>query len=316
MKRHQNVFWLPVLLLVFSLFLVACERPLQDEGVDEVPTEVADEAEVVATEAVEEAEDMATAVTEPEEASTPTVVAEAVGAEEGGAATETPAVAATVEATEEATGGEDESPRPADEGEATAEATATEEATAAATPEATTEATEAATSATEERVHVVQAGETLYRIGLQYGISWVVLAEYNNLPNANAIYAGQELLIPPTEGSDGGTPTPMPPPETAYVVQPGDTLKKIGERFGISWEQIAEDNGIVNPNLIYVGQELIIAAPDPGDTPPATHTVTAGETLFTISLLYGVAWTDIAEANNLTSPYIIYPGQTLVIPGG
>jgi LysM repeat protein len=45
------------------------------------------------------------------------------------------------------------------------------------------------------------------------------------------------------------------------------------------------------------------------------HEVRPGDTLFKISLRYGVNWMDIAAANNLQPPYLIYPGQMLVIPG-
>ncbi len=37
-----------------------------------------------------------------------------------------------------------------------------------------------------EIIHVVQPGENLYRIGLKYGLSWVAIAEYNGLANADA----------------------------------------------------------------------------------------------------------------------------------
>lgn len=43
-----------------------------------------------------------------------------------------------------------------------------------------------------------------------------------------------------------------------YVVKRGDTLSGIAERFGTSYQVIARDNGISNPNLIYAGQKLII----------------------------------------------------------
>ena len=49
---------------------------------------------------------------------------------------------------------------------------------------------------------------------------------------------------------------------------------------------------------------------------PSTLIVQEGETLFIISQQYGVSWPDIAEANNLAPPYIIYAGQSLIIPGG
>ncbi|MFZ1397030.1 MAG: LysM domain-containing protein, partial [Candidatus Promineifilaceae bacterium] len=103
--------------------------------------------------------------------------------------------------------------------------------------------------------------------------------------------------------------------ETTYIVQAGDNLFRIGLKFGISWVQIAEANGLVNPNLIAAGDELKIPVDTPGPAPAFSHVVKPGETLFLISLQYGVAWPTIAEANNITSPYVIYVGQTLEIPG-
>lgn len=239
-----------------------------------------------------------------------------------GEATATPGEAAAEEMAEEQPPAAPEATEEATT-EATEEATAeaTEEATVEAAGEATAEATEAAAEATtattgEERIHVVQRGENLYRIGLQYGISWVVLAQYNNLPNASALTVGQELRIP-ADPNAGGAPTPTPtrPPaaETTYVVQPGDTLARIARSFNVSWQAIAEANGLVNPNRIFVGQVLKI--PGSAPAPQLTHTVQPRETLFLIALQYGVPWTSIASANNLTAPYVIYPGQTLIIPG-
>ena len=150
------------------------------------------------------------------------------------------------------------------------------------------------------QTHTVAVGENLYRIGLKYSISWVTLASYNNLPNADAIKVGQILNIP----SDGGLeiePTPSPLTETTYVVQAGDNLFRIGLKYGIAWTQIAEANGILNPTQLKVGQELKIPVEAPDPTPQTTHLVKSGETLFLISLQYGMAWTAVAEANE---PYL------------
>ena len=162
-------------------------------------------------------------------------------------------------------------------------------------------------------VHIVQAGENLYRIGLQYNVSWVAIAEANNLPNANAIYVGQQLTIPTAEAAPEGTPAGD---EVTHVVQAGETLHTIGLQYNVSWTQIAEANGLVNPNYIVVGQVLKIPASAPGPAPQFVHTVQAGETLFILALRYGVVWTDIAAANDIEAPYVIFPGQQLVIPGG
>jgi len=47
---------------------------------------------------------------------------------------------------------------------------------------------------------------------------------------------------------------------------------------------------------------------------PRTHYVTWGETLYKIGVQYGVWWTDLAVANNLSNPDRIYIGQTIIIP--
>ncbi len=167
--------------------------------------------------------------------------------------------------------------------------------------------------------HTVQPGENLYRIGLQYGVSWVALARYNNIYNPNYIYAGQVLQIPggstPPPVPDPAPPVENPPNYVNYTVKPGDTLGKISQAFGVRPDVIAEVNGIVNPNLIYVGQVLKIPTSSPEAPPSTTHVVQRGETLYKISLQYGVYWLSIAQANNIWPPYVIYAGQTLVIPG-
>ena len=165
-------------------------------------------------------------------------------------------------------------------------------------------------------VHIVQAGDNLYRIGLQYNVSWVAIAEANNLPNANTIYVGQQLTIPSADAAPEETPPDDDTEEITHVVQAGETLHTIGLQYNVSWTQIAEANGLVNPNYIVVGQVLKIPTSAPGPAPQFVHTVKAGETLFILALRYGVVWTDIAAANDIEAPYVIFPGQQLVIPGG
>jgi murein DD-endopeptidase MepM/ murein hydrolase activator NlpD len=63
-------------------------------------------------------------------------------------------------------------------------------------------------------------------------------------------------------------------PNQEYVVQKGDTLSKIGQKFGVQWKDIASLNQIKNVNLIRVGQKLKI----PGKTQTATTTATQTDT--------------------------------------
>lgn len=43
-----------------------------------------------------------------------------------------------------------------------------------------------------------------------------------------------------------------------YAVRKGDNLSSIAARYGTTWQKIAQDNGLANPDLIYPGQRLKI----------------------------------------------------------
>jgi LysM repeat protein len=110
-------------------------------------------------------------------------------------------------------------------------------------------------------VHVVSAGQNLFRIALQYNVDVYQLAQFNNIPNMNLILVGQQINIPNCSG--GVVITPAPGGGTAtcsspYMVQQGDTLYKISLRCGVSVMSIASANGISNINLILINQQLNI----------------------------------------------------------
>jgi LysM repeat protein len=111
-------------------------------------------------------------------------------------------------------------------------------------------------------IHIVRWGETLYSIARRYGTSVNALVRTNGLRNANYIYAGQRLRI---AGSSGGTSggssggSSASGGGTVHVVQRGQTLHSIAQRYGTTAAAIAATNGLRNPNFIYVGQRLRIS---------------------------------------------------------
>ncbi len=104
--------------------------------------------------------------------------------------------------------------------------------------------------------------------------------------------------------------------ERKHVVQPGETLSVIAEKYDISMAQLMEINGISDPNALRVGQELTLPDPNaPTPTPkPQIHVVSAGEALGAIAAAYDVSEESILEANNLSSGTELKWGQRLVIP--
>ena len=111
---------------------------------------------------------------------------------------------------------------------------------------------------------------------------------------------------------------------TTHVVQAGENLFRIALRYGVTVDALMAANNLSSPNLIYVGQVLIIPSGAAGAPAPAaesagggegvTHTIARGETLFSVARQYGVTINAIMAANGIADPNRIYAGQTLAIP--
>lgn len=219
--------------------------------------------------------------------------------------------------------------------------------------------------------HTVQPGENLFRIALRYGLTTEQLAAANGIYDPSLITVGQVLIIPagavipgatPTSTSVatvGVTPTPQPvqpaleppapvvtepdvvtaPPTTkiiaSYVVQSGDTLLKIAEKFDISTFEILSANNITNPNLIYPGENIVIPEKlPPGATPPPPVAPAAPQGNKVILVVLGQQMVYAYENNKLVrstlastglpytptvqgtyAVYVKYPAQLMYGPG-
>jgi len=152
--------------------------------------------------------------------------------------------------------------------------------------------------------YTVRRGDTLYSIAARFNTTVEELRRLNNLSD-NTIYVGQKLKVPgPASEGEGGT--------TEYIVQPGDTLFSIAQRFGVDVHELARINNITDPSTIYVGQKLIIPVSPSKST--KLYKVQPGDTLSQIAEKFGVSMQAIMELNGITDPDQIYVGQVLRIP--
>lgn len=92
-------------------------------------------------------------------------------------------------------------------------------------------------------------------------------------------------------------PEPTPTPPSIYIVQPGDTLFDIAQRYGISVDLLVAANGIQDETLIAVGQSLVIPPPPAEPAVMVEHTILPGETLRTVSKQYQVPELDLVKDN-------------------
>jgi LysM repeat protein len=104
--------------------------------------------------------------------------------------------------------------------------------------------------------YTVQLGDTLAQIAMLHNVSVQAIVEANDLPNPDVISAGQVLTIPQPEQPTNGQ---------MYIIQPGDMLIQIAMVYGVSVDEIVAANGLTDPNMISIGQAIVIPtgpAPD------------------------------------------------------
>lgn len=116
------------------------------------------------------------------------------------------------------------------------------------------------TSTASAQYHSVAAGETLYRISKNYGVTVELLRAWNNLSD-NTISVGQRLKVTESSSSATSTSTYSQPSSTAsaqyHSVAAGETLYRISKNYGVTVEQLRAWNNLPD-NTISVGQRLII----------------------------------------------------------
>jgi LysM repeat protein len=196
----------------------------------------------------------------------------------------------------------------------------------------------------DSNIYLIDAGtggRGKYSIS-NFKASWGVLGNMAITAQGEQSKAPAEEPAQEKDTSGGASPSGK-----TYTVKSGDFLSKLAQEWGISWQNLAALNNIVYPYIIYPGQVLKTGlgsdekaptpkptktpkpTPKPTKTPEptpeptkkskknsqGTYTVKRGDYLTQIAQDLGLNWRVIANLNNLKSPYILYPGQVLILPG-
>lgn len=158
------------------------------------------------------------------------------------------------------------------------------------------------------QTYTVKAGDTLYGISNQFGVSVTELAELNGIKGSN-LQIGRVLNIPSSSGTN---------PDTMfmYTVKAGDTLYKIAQKYNTTVDKIISLNYLKNTNLT-VGQvlripEMYTKEEDMIMPQFINYVVKRGDTLYSIARNNNVAVDTIMKDNNLTSNNLVV-GSTIKI---
>lgn len=151
--------------------------------------------------------------------------------------------------------------------------------------------------------YIVQAGDTLIGIADKVNklngtkLTYKDLADINNLPNPNLIQIGEVLKLT--------RDYPLKP--LVYTVKAGDTLGEIARKFGTTYQELATINGLRNPHIIHIGQEIKLQ----GGAKTQFYTVKAGDTLSGIADRFNSSLVDILRLNTISNPDLIHIGQKI-----
>jgi LysM repeat protein len=200
--------------------------------------------------------------------------------------------------------------------------------------------------------HIIRRGENIYKIARRYGYSVKLLAKWNGLKYPYKLKAGRRLRIAPLPWSRAKAKVKKIKPKSSFKrkikssqikkrrssrntkgyhkVKAGETLYSISRRYRASVINIIRWNRLSKPYNLSVGQVLRVysrSGVSLGSKKRKTrskitrtrtnsryyHTVSKGDTLYSIARRYRKSVQQIAITNKLKKPYHLYKGQRLKI---
>ncbi len=155
--------------------------------------------------------------------------------------------------------------------------------------------------------YVVQKGDTLYSIANKLGTTVSELKKENNL-TSNTLQIGEVLRIPTKEIYEEE--------ENIYIVQKGDSLYSIANKYNTTVEELKRINNLTS-NILSIGQVLKLPSDKANNVEKEentiSYTVQKGDSLYSIARKYDTTIDRIKDLNNLTTN-LLSIGQVLLIP--
>jgi murein DD-endopeptidase MepM/ murein hydrolase activator NlpD len=111
--------------------------------------------------------------------------------------------------------------------------------------------------------------------------------------------------LPKSESDESGSERKN---KVTHVVQKGETLWGISQKYDLPVEDIMVENALESPNIV-INQKLLI----PAASPKGQYIVKQGDTLYSISMSQGIDMDELFAWNDLKPESDIYPQQVLKV---
>lgn len=157
-------------------------------------------------------------------------------------------------------------------------------------------------------VYIVQSGDSLFSIAIQFGVTVDDLIKANTLANPDVLSAGMELVIPGLEGVRGRLET-----ETITL---GQTLRTLSIRHQIAAEQIMRLNRITSPMEVFAGASLVIPQVDDAILYEGRAVLESGMSLFQMAVTSNTNPWLLAQSNLTVQTWQILPGEAVFSAAG
>src|SRR5271157_4924325 len=108
------------------------------------------------------------------------------------------------------------------------------------------------------------------------------------------------------------TPTPVSGP--TYIIQSGDTLSSIADRFNVSLNDLMSANDITDPNTIQAGQQLVIPGLEDVTGTLNTDVMAFGDSFRSLVRQTQISSTLLEKLNHIVSPSQFYVGANMIVP--
>ena len=137
-----------------------------------------------------------------------------------------------------------------------------------------------------KKIHIVKSGDTISSISKSYSINKDLIIKLNNLKDENYIFVGQNLVI---SESTKNTLNKLDLIKNFHIVQAGENLTDISNKYKLNLGYLIEINNLENPDSIEIGQKLLLSKNEPkrSDNYQKTNSIKNNELLESEKRIYG-----------------------------